>query len=103
MCRSPTAARRTACLLVSSAIGRIGATSMPTTPTSDHDADDLSQAFYVRVMTRLQEARVPFLVGGAFALARFTGIERNTKDFDIFVRREDIDRALKALADDGCM
>jgi len=75
---------------------------MPTTPTSDHDSDDLSQAFYVRVMTRLNEAEVPFLVGGAFALARFTGIERNTKDFDIFVRRDDIDRTLAALADETC-
>jgi hypothetical protein len=63
----------------------------------------LSQAFYVRVMTRLKEADVPFLVGGAFALARFTGIERNTKDFDIFVRRDDIDRTLAVLADDTCM
>ncbi len=75
---------------------------MPTTPTSDHDSDDLSQAFYVRVMTRLKDADVPFLVGGAFALARFTGLERNTKDFDIFVRRDDIDRTLAALADDTC-
>jgi Nucleotidyl transferase of unknown function (DUF2204) len=75
---------------------------MPTAPTSDHDSDDLSQAFYVRVMTRLTEAGVPFLVGGAFALARFTGLERNTKDFDIFVRREDIDRTLAALSQDGC-
>jgi hypothetical protein len=75
---------------------------MPTAPTSDHDSEDLSQAFYVRVMTRLKNAGVPYLVGGAFALARFTGIERNTKDFDIFVRREDIDRTLVALADDTC-
>jgi hypothetical protein len=76
---------------------------MPTTPTSaEHDTDDASQAFYVRVMTRLTEAGIPFLVGGAFALARFTGIERNTKDFDVFVRREDIERALAALTDDDC-
>ena len=75
---------------------------MPTSPTSDHDSDDLSQAFYVRVMMRLREAGVPFLVGGAFALARFTGIERNTKDFDVFVRREDIERTLAALSDDTC-
>jgi hypothetical protein len=85
-----------------SAIAVIGATSMPTSPTADHDADDLSQAFYVRVMKRLKEADVPFLVGGAFALAPFTGIERNTKDFDIFLRREHIDRALDALAGDSC-
>jgi hypothetical protein len=70
---------------------------MPTAPTSDHDSDDLSQAFYVRVMTRLTEAGVPFLVGGAFALARFTGLERNTKDFDVFVRREHYGKVEKAL------
>jgi hypothetical protein len=75
---------------------------MPTAPTSEHDSEDLSQAFYVRVMTRLQEAGVPFLVGGAFALARFTGIERSTKDFDVFVRREDIERTLRALEDETC-
>ena len=76
---------------------------MPITPTSaDHDSDDRSQAFYVRVMTRLKEADVPFVVGGAFALARYTGIERNTKDFDIFVRRDDIERTLAALSDDTC-
>jgi hypothetical protein len=58
---------------------------MPTPTSAEHDEDDVSQAFYVRVMTRLTEAGIPFLVGGAFALARFTGIERNTKDFDLFV------------------
>ena len=29
---------------------------------------------------------MPFLVGGAYAFARYTGIERHTKDFDVFVR-----------------
>ena len=75
---------------------------MPTPTSAEHDSDDASQAFYVRVMTQLNEAGVPFLVGGAFALARYTGIERNTKDFDIFVRREDIERTLDVLADDRC-
>jgi hypothetical protein len=28
-------------------------------------------------------------VGGAYAFARYTGIERHTKDFDVFIRRED--------------
>ena len=32
------------------------------------------------------EAGLPFLVGGAYAFARYTGIERFTKDFDVFVR-----------------
>ena len=76
---------------------------MPTSPTANaSESDDISQAFYVQVMNRLNAAGIPFLVGGAFALARFTGIERNTKDFDIFVRREDVERTLAALSDETC-
>ena len=58
--------------------------------------------FYRRVMTRLQEARVPFLVGGAYAFARYTGIVRHTKDFDIFVHPRDFDRSLDELKKMGC-
>jgi hypothetical protein len=62
----------------------------------------LSYAFYRSVMSRLSDAGVPFLVGGAYALAYYAGIQRNTKDFDIFVRREDMERALKALESGDC-
>ncbi len=61
-----------------------------------------SRAFYVRSMHLLQAKKVPFLVGGAYAFARYTGIERHTKDFDIFIRREDFDRAAAVLKEDGC-
>jgi hypothetical protein len=56
-----------------------------------------SVAFYRRVMTTLREGGVPFMVGGAYALARYTGIGRATKDFDVFLRRQDMDRALAVL------
>jgi len=52
-------------------------------------------------MDALFAANVPFLVGGAYAFARYTGIERHTKDFDIFVRFEDAQRALDMLAEAG--
>ena len=58
-------------------------------------------AFYRRVMSRLNDAGVPFLVGGAYALARYTGIERNTKDFDIFVRRDDYRRVHGSCSTSG--
>ena len=58
--------------------------------------------FYRRAMTKLQEARVPFLVGGAYAFARYTGIVRHTKDFDIFVHPRDFDRTLDELKRIGC-
>jgi hypothetical protein len=53
-------------------------------------------------MRTLGEAGVPFLVGGAYALLNYAGIERHTKDFDVFVRPADCRRALGALAAMGC-
>jgi hypothetical protein len=53
--------------------------------------------FYCRVLVTLAGAGVPALVGGAYAFARYTGIERHTKDFDIFLRRGDVGDALRAL------
>lgn len=58
-------------------------------------------AFYCRMMAALEAAEVPFLVGGAYAFARYTGIVRHTKDFDVFVRPEDAAPALAALAAAG--
>src|SRR5207248_141969 len=48
-----------------------------------------------------QRAGIDVLVGGAYAFARYTGIERHTKDFDVFVRRRDFQRTLEALARAG--
>lgn len=57
--------------------------------------------FYREALAILSGAGIPHLVGGAYAYARYTGIERHTKDFDIFIREEDFDRAAKAFADAG--
>jgi hypothetical protein len=53
--------------------------------------------FYIRSMELMREGGVPFLVGGAYAFARYTGIERHTKDFDVFIRREDFAKAKKVF------
>jgi hypothetical protein len=58
-------------------------------------------AFYRAGVAALVEAGIPFLVGGAYALRRYTGIHRDTKDFDIFVRPDDLDRALSTLGAAG--
>src|SRR4029077_15842040 len=60
-----------------------------------------TKAFYREAMQAFDEAQLPFLVGGAYAYARYTGIERHTKDFDVFVRPEDFDRALDVFARKG--
>ena len=51
-----------------------------------------------RALQVLVDAGVPFLVGGAFSHACFTGIRRSTKDLDLFIRREDYDRVARADA-----
>ena len=59
--------------------------------TLDDSARD-TNTFYRRTLHVLSDARVPFLVGGSHAYLHYTGIVRNTKDFDLFVRRSDLDR-----------
>ena len=60
-----------------------------------------AEGVYRRVLESLRAAGVDFLVGGAYAFTRYTGIERSTKDFDVFVRYTDRHRALDVLADAG--
>jgi len=55
--------------------------------------DSDARQFYRDAMALMEAGGLDFLVGGAYAFARYTGIERHTKDFDVFIRREDFDRA----------
>ncbi len=64
--------------------------------------DPETREFYRRSLLQLKDAGVDFLVGGAYAFERYTGIARHTKDFDIFVRRADCERALSVLSGAGC-
>ena len=68
--------------------------------TFDHLSPD-TNAFYRRTLHVLSDARVPFLVGGSHAFLNYTGIVRETKDFDLFLRRTDIENALGALGESG--
>ena len=64
--------------------------------------DERAQAFYRHALRNLNEAEVDYLVGGAYALARHTGVARHTKDIDIFVRERDLERVLSVLEMNGC-
>jgi hypothetical protein len=61
-----------------------------------------TREFYREAMRVLAAAGVPFLVGGAYALHHYAGIERHTKDFDVFVSPRNIRPTLGALAAAGC-
>jgi predicted nucleotidyltransferase len=58
-------------------------------PSLEEEVIPETAAFYRRALQALVDAQVPFLVGGAFAHACFTGIRRSTKDLDLFIKRID--------------
>ncbi|MEJ6022467.1 nucleotidyltransferase [Ramlibacter sp. PS4R-6] len=62
-------------------------------PSLEDEVAPATADFYRSALQALTDAKVPFLVGGAFAHACFTGIRRNTKDLDLFIRRSDFERA----------
>jgi hypothetical protein len=57
--------------------------------------------FYQDAFAILEEAQIPFLIGGAFAQSRHTGRDRDTKDLDIILRRDDVPRMLAAFEHAG--
>lgn len=68
---------------------------------SGPDALDPKRTFYYRTIKALQDVHVPFLVGGAYALRHYTGITRETKDLDLFVRPQDLEYALDTISAAG--
>ncbi len=57
--------------------------------------------FYRDVLSILTDSRIPFLVGGGFALRLYTDIMRDTKDLDIFCRAADCPKILKLFQEKG--
>ncbi len=53
-----------------------------------------AEAFYSEVLKLMADSGIPFLVSGTYALASYTGIDRPTKDVDVFAKAGD---ALKML------
>ncbi len=71
--------------------------SVPSSAAERERAHD----FYRDVLARLRAERIPFLVGGAYALAHYAGVVRDTKDLDLFVQPAAFDRVLAVLAAAG--
>lgn len=57
--------------------------------------------FYRSAVNVLCSASLPFLVGGAYAMRVHTDIRRDTKDFDLLVRPQDLERTLEVLREAG--
>src|SRR5436305_13679769 len=63
--------------------------------------DDATLDFYRTAMELMESGGLDYLVGGAYAFAQYTGVVRHTKDFDVFIRREDFDRASEIFESAG--
>ena len=50
-----------------------------------------------RSVVALRDAGVPFLIGGAYVVEVYTGVSRQTKDFDLYLRPQHVDPAIQAL------
>src|SRR5437763_1011088 len=65
------------------------------------DVAPSTAAFYDHVISALEEERLPFMLGGAFAFEVYTDIGGQTKDLDLFLHPRDVDAAMAALAKRG--
>ncbi|HEX6287795.1 MAG TPA: nucleotidyltransferase [Herpetosiphonaceae bacterium] len=63
--------------------------------------DPETRKFYEHTLNILRDSQIPFIVGGAYAFERYTGIARHTKDLDLFVREQDCEQVLAVLAAAG--
>lgn len=70
-------------------------------PSLEDEVDTRVAGFYREALRALNDASIPFLVGGAFAHACYTGIRRPTKDLDLFIRREDYEAIARLMEGRG--
>ncbi len=74
---------------------------MKTASSEQQPCRDPQEDFYIRSLELMQGAGIPFLIGGAYALKHYTGIYRDTKDLDIFIRGNDRQRTLDLFSEAG--
>ena len=70
---------------------------MTATDTAFEDA----KHFYTQVLNILNEHGLNYMLGGGFAMYHYTGIDRDTKDLDIFCKAAEYPKILKLMADKG--
>src|SRR5438094_5594138 len=62
---------------------------------------DKSDRLHRRSVVALQDADIPFLIGGAYVVEAYAGVSRRSKDFDLYVRPHHVDVAMDTLARAG--
>jgi len=66
-----------------------------------HAAPELDTAIFREAIEALNAADLCFVIGGAFAVYRYTGVWRNTHDLDIYLERKYVPAAIESLTQHG--
>lgn len=70
---------------------------MATKRTAARKNKEKADRLHRRSVVALQDADIPFLIGGAYVVEIYAGVSRRTKDFDLYLRPQHVDLALDAL------
>src|SRR5690348_1419043 len=57
-----------------------------------------AQKFYQDSLRLLKKSKIPFLIGGTFAVNTYMGFERPTKDLDVFATVPDYPKILQLFS-----
>ena len=77
---------------------------MPKTNIPEHidiKTNKKAENFYTDALKFLTKSNIPFMVGGTHAFSIHTGINRPTKDFDLFCKAGDYTKILELLKNAG--
>lgn len=74
---------------------------LPVSSSEEPDFPPEQRKLFCEVLKHLNQARIPYVVSGAFALQQHTGIWRNTKDLDLFLTPDAAAEALRHLQEQG--
>ncbi len=74
---------------------------LPVSSSVPPDFPPEQRALFCEVLQHLNRAKVPYVVSGAFALQKHTGIWRDTKDLDLFLPAAVVPHALRHLQEEG--
>ncbi|MBV9340216.1 MAG: nucleotidyltransferase [Acidobacteria bacterium] len=69
----------------------------PLTSSIPPSLPEEAATLYREVLVAMNDDQIPYAVAGAFALAKYTGIWRMTKDLDLFIKPENVPAALESL------
>lgn len=78
-----------------------GAAGKAPPPMQPDQRPAIERGAHLLSLSTLKNAEIPFVVAGAYALHQYTGIYRDTKDLDVFLRKQDVERAMEALESAG--